>query len=248
MRARLANLGWVLLLAGTCAFAENGSHAPDLNTIVQRMQNAQLEDRANARAYTVRRDYQIFDKSQEPKAQIIASISFFPPDRKEAQIESSHGGMGEKVLRDVIAHETETASPKDTAKKDISPANYDFALLGTTTLNGRSCYLLGLKPRREDKELVKGQLWVDAETYHVLRMEGTPAKSPSWWIRDLYVLMSFGEIDGNWMPTFTRAVANVRFKGRYEMVARDLEYRAGSVHTAHRRHNPGILAGAAIQP
>ncbi|HYX52700.1 MAG TPA: hypothetical protein VE783_04565 [Candidatus Limnocylindrales bacterium] len=228
------------------ALAEAGSQKPDLPTILQRMQNAQLEDRANARAYTVRRDYQILDKSQEPKAQVIASISFFPPNRREAQIESSHGGMGEKVLRDVIAHETEPA--KEAAKKEISPANYSFELLGTAALDGRSCYLLGMKPLREDKELIKGQLWVDAETYHILRVEGSPAKSPSWWIRDLYVFMSFGEIDGNWMPTFTRAIANVRFKGRYEMVARDLEYRAGTVHTAHRRRNAGILAGAAIQP
>lgn len=246
MRARLGTFCCVLCFLALSAVAETGAAAPDLNTIVQRMQSAQLEDRANARAYTVRRDYQILDKSQEPKAQVIASISFFPPDRKEAQIESSHGGMGEKVLRDVIARETEPA--KEAAKKEISPANYQFELLGTTTLNGRSCYVLGMKPLREDKELLKGQIWIDAESYHLLRMEGSPAKSPSWWVRDLYILMSFGEVDGNWMPTFTRAVANIRFKGRYEMVARDLEYRAGTVHSAHRRRNPGILAGAAIQP
>jgi outer membrane lipoprotein-sorting protein len=246
VRVRLVNLVWVVCLATLSAAAETGNRVPDLNTIVQRMQSAQREDKASAKPYTVRRDYQILDKSQETKAQVIANISFFPPDRKEAQIESSHGGMGEKVLRDVIAHETQP--PRDAARTEITPSNYHFELRGTSTLNGRDCYLLGMKPLRDDKELIKGQMWVDAETYHVLRVEGTPAKSPSWWIRDLYILMSFGEIEGNWMPTFTKAIANVRFKGRYEMVAHDLEYRAGTVHTAHRRHSPGILAGSAIQP
>jgi len=37
--------------------------------------------------------------------------------------------------------------------------------------------------------------------------------------------MSFAEVDGMWLRTFTHAVADVRFKGKYVMESRDLEYR-----------------------
>jgi hypothetical protein len=64
---------------------------------------------------------------------------------------------------------------------------------------------------------------VDAENYHLLRLEGEPVKSPSWWIRDAYITMRFAEVDGRWMRTFTYAVANVRFRGIYVVESRNLE-------------------------
>jgi len=60
--------------------------------------------------------------------------------------------------------------------------------------------------------------------------------------------MSFTEVDGMWLRTFTHAVANVRFKGKYVMESRDLEYRFTQQTASRSRHNPAILAGSAINP
>ncbi|MGH9566161.1 MAG: hypothetical protein ACRD4F_17825, partial [Candidatus Angelobacter sp.] len=120
--------------------------------------------------------------------------------------------------------------------------------IGTEMVDGRRCYVLGLNPKRNDKNLVRGQAWVDAETYNIRKIEGKTAKSPSWWIHDVQILMSFAEIDGMWLRTFTRAVANVRFKGRYEMVSRDLEYLPVQQVVSHSNKRPEILAGAAFNP
>lgn len=207
---------------------------------------AQQGNQARVQAYTVKRDYQLLDKQEQPKAQVIASITFLPPDQKHYNIESSSGGMGGKVLRDIVQKETETS--KEDQHKEISPRNYDFQLAGEEMLDGRRCYVLALNPKREEKDLIRGKLWVDAADYRIHRLEGNPVKSPSWWIRDLHIFMSFADVNGMWLHTFTYAVADVRFKGRYVVQARDLEYH-GAVQTAspHRR-NPGILAGAAINP
>jgi hypothetical protein len=51
-----------------------------------------------------------------------------------------------------------------------------------------------------------------------------------------------------WLRTFTHAVADVRFKGKYVMVARDLEYRFTRQTASRSRRNPAILAGSAINP
>lgn len=234
----------ICLLSGM-AFAQANTTSPNVNAIIARMLAAQQENRAHAHPFTVKRGYLLLDKKEEPKAQVIANITVQPPDNKQFWIESSSGGSGEKVLREILNKETEP--PKDAQKKEISPDNYDFQLLGEQALDGRRCYLLGLNPKRDEKDLIRGKIWLDAASYNIVRIEGSPAKTPSWWIRDLYILMNFAEVDGMWLRTFTHAVANVRFKGRYVMEARDLEY-SSETATRSRSRNPGILAGFAVNP
>jgi Outer membrane lipoprotein-sorting protein len=243
---RFTYLGcFVCLLAGL-AGAQANVHPADANSIVQRMLAAQQENKARVRPFTIKRGYLLMDKKDEAKARVVANITVLPPDSKQYWIESSSGGMGEKVLRDILTKETEP--PKDAQKKALSPDNYTFQLLGEEAMDGRRCYVLSLNPRRDEKDLLRGKVWVDAETYNIHRIEGSPVKNPSWWIHDLYILMSFTEVDGMWMRTFTHAVANIRFKGKYVMESRDLEYRPAAQTASRSRRNPGILAGSALTP
>lgn len=210
------------------------------------MLRAQQENKAKVHPFTVKRGYLLLDKQDQQKAQVVAYITVLPPDSKQYNIESSSGGMGEKVLRDVLSKETE--SPRNAQRQELSLGNYDFELLGEEALDGRRCFLLSMNPRREEKDLLRGKLWVDAESYNIRRVEGSPAKNPSWWLHDLHILMSFTEVDGMWLRTFTHAVANVRFKGKYVMESRDLEYRFTQQTASRSRRNPAILAGSAINP
>jgi len=209
------------------------------------MVQVQHEDAARVHAFTVKRDYQILDRQRESKAKVVASITFVPPDQREYTIESAQGGIGERVLRDFLARENEhTAQPKH---KELGPENYNFSLTGSGMVDGRNCYILELLPKRQEKELLRGRAWVDSKTFQIRRVEGVPVKSPSWWVRDLYILMSFAEVDGMWLRTLTQATANIRFKGKYEMVVRDLEYHSapGEVVRNTRR---GLFADAVISP
>lgn len=228
------------------AAALAGEGPPDTQVIVERMLQAQRQNKARVRTFTVKRGYFLRDKQDQEKARIVARITNLPPGDRQYQVETGSGGIGEKVLRDILIKDA--ARPRDSERSELSPANYVFQFLGETQLEGRRCYLLRLSPLREEKDLLRGQVWVDAENYHVRRIEGSPVKTPSWWIRDLHVLMSFAEIDGMWLRTFTHAVANVRFKGRYVMEARDLEYGFDEQIASRPRPNPEILAGSVIDP
>jgi hypothetical protein len=224
---------------------------PDLQNIVSRMMQAQDQNRTSSRLITVKRDYQLLDKTYEQKARVVANVTYLPPDHKQYEVESSHGGMGEKILRDVLDHETEKKDARETARKEFSPDNYAFSLAGSEVLDGRRCFVLQMNPRHEDKDLLRGQVWVDAENFNIRKVEGNPSKSPSWWIRDLHILMSFSEVDGMWLRTFTQAVANVRFKGRFEMVARDLEYHPVEQNVVQNRvlrRRTSVITGAALTP
>jgi hypothetical protein len=244
--------GILAFLLAVVAIAQEKTTQPDANSIVNAMLKAQQENKTRVKPFTVKRDYLLFDKQDQEKARVVANISTLPPDGKEYQIESSSGGMGEKVLRDILTKETE--QPKDGDRKELTRTNYDFKLLGEEQVDGRRCYILSLNPRRDEKDLLRGRLWIDAETYNIRRLEGSPVKNPSWWLHDLNILMDFAEVDGMWLRTSMHAVANVRFKGKYVMEARDLEYRFAQQTayrqpvTRRRRANPAIFAGSALRP
>jgi Outer membrane lipoprotein-sorting protein len=237
---------FLFLILGIFAAAQESRPTPNTDIIVGRMMAVRQGNKAQVRSYTVKRDYQLLDKQEQPRAQVIATITYRPPNDKQYNIESSSGGIGGKVLRDILQKETEPN--KDAQRKELSPENYDFQLVGKEAIDGRNCYVLSISPRRDEKDMIRGKIWVDAENYNIHRIEGKTVKSPSWWIRDLYVLMTFASVDGMWLHTFTHAVADVRFKGKYVMESRDVEYGPIAPSTATRRKNPGILAGAAINP
>jgi hypothetical protein len=208
-------------MTAALAVAQTDEQRLSVNVIVARMTAVLQESRIRSRAFTVRRDYQLFDKKWESKAQVVARISFVPPDRVGYEVERSRGGIGEKILRDMLDREMEALH--EVSQRELSTRNYDFGLAGEETVEGRRCHVLTLHPKREERDLIRGRALVDAETYHLLRLEGEPVKSPSWWIRDLHITMRFGDVDGTWMRTLTHAVANVRFKGRYIVESRNLE-------------------------
>ncbi len=239
---------WIVLgMLAQVAGAQTGD-LPNVSNIVDQMLAALRENRKLLRPFTVKRQYQLLDKQSRPKAELVADITYRPPAQGQYRIESSSGGLGEKVLRDILAKETETA--QDSRHRELSRENYDFQFLREETLGGSRCYVLAMNPKREEKDLVRGQVWVDAQSYNIRRLEGKPVKSPSWWLRDSSILMTFAEVNGMWLRTATYAVANLRFKGRYTMVSRDVEYhapRATEDHRSEARKGVASLPGAAIR-
>jgi hypothetical protein len=212
---------WLVCMLAAMARAQADEQPLSVAVIVARMSAVLQEARIGSRAFTVRRDYQLFDKKWESKAQVVARIIFVPPDQMRYEVEQSRGGIGEKILRDMLDREMEALH--EVSHRELSIRNYDFSLAGEETVDGRRCHVLALHPKREERDLIRGRALVDAETYHVLRLEGEPVKSPSWLIRDLHITMRFADVDGTWMRTLTHAVANVRFRGRYVMESRNLE-------------------------
>ena len=205
--------------------AQSRGPVPAVETILNRMAQARAENRTRLRPYTVSRDYKLFGKErQTTKAEIIADVSFIPPDVKHYAIRQANGmGLGEKIVRQMLDHETDIV--KDYGSTDLTPDNYDFRFLHEDDLNGRHCYVLEMLPKRKGKTLLRGQIWVDATTYQLRRTEGEPGKAPSWWLRDSRIVLVYGDVGGMWLQTSSESTANVRFVGPHTMVAHDVEYK-----------------------
>jgi hypothetical protein len=176
------------------------------------------ENRDRLRAYVSERRYAVY-KSGEHKSDIRAAISFLPMEGKSFSILKSSGGMAEKVVRKALEKEVELTRQPEIS--ELTPANYHFSLLGAEVINGRHAYVLVLEPKRKSKDLLRGRAWVDTTTFQVQRVEGEPAKNPSWWIKELKLVLTFRNVDGMWLQTGSEADAHVRFAGRYQMLAQD---------------------------
>lgn len=223
----IGNIGKAALLAlfGTASVAF--AQAP-LQEIVSRVEQVQSDARNSIRPYSVTREYKLLKEGGQQDSKVVAEVNFVPPHKKDYQIQSTAGsGQGPKVVKKVLEHESEmTERWSETA---IVSDNYDFAFLGEESLRGRNCYLLQLTPKRESKELISGHAWVDAETYRVLKVSGTPSKSPSWWIKRVQITVEYGDVQGMWLQRSTSAQADVRVLGLRTLVSRDVSYRTGEV-------------------
>lgn len=220
---------WLVFLCLTVgmasAAAQIESSAPTAETIVARMARARTENRARFRPYVVTRNYKLFGKDEsKAKSEVVADVAFVPPDSKTYTLQGTDGsGLGKMIVRRMLAGEAEAT--KDYVSTDISAENYDFRYLRAEDLSGQRCYVLKLLPKRNENHLLRGDIWVDANTYLLRRFEGELAKAPSWWVRDVRVKFIYGEVGGMWLQTASEATANVRILGRSTMVSRDTGYR-----------------------
>jgi hypothetical protein len=227
-KAARQQASWLLFLylatGMASASAQTGSSVPAAQTIVVRMAQARAENRARFRPYLVTRDYKLFGKDEsKAKSEVIANVVFVPPDSKTYTIQGTDGsGLGKMIVRRMLASEADVT--KDYASTDISADNYDFRFVRAEQVSGQRCYVLAVLPRRDDKHLLRGDIWVDANTYLLRRFGGTLAKNPSWWVRDVRVTFVYGDVSGMWLQTSSEATANVRILGRSTMVSHDVKY------------------------
>ena len=198
--------------------------AAAMETIVGCMLQASIYNQTHFRFYTVTRQYELFgQKRDKTRARVIANVTFHPPDSKNYRIQGTEGSLiGERIVRLVL--DRETALAKDGGASVISQDNYNFQFLREEVAGGQRCYVLQLLPRRKDKNLLRGTIWVDADTYLIRRTEGEPQKSPSWWLRESHLVFVYAEVSGMWLPTASEFTAKVRLFGWSTILAHDLSY------------------------
>jgi hypothetical protein len=195
---------------------------PNLNSILDSMERIGDQNPALSRPYEVTREYKVFHADEpKPISDVTAQISFSPPDTKTFTITDAQGSPSGKII--VIAVlEQEVVSAKKGHQGDISRLNYDFVFLREQNFGVGPEYLLHIIPKRKEKGLLLGDIWVDAKTYRIRQIIGIPLKTP-FWINDLHIIVQFASVNGMWLPVSEDATANVRILGIYSLSGLDLE-------------------------
>lgn len=190
---------------------------PDLDLILQRIEDAQHQPPAQSRPYEVVREYKVFrGEDRRPTSEITAQIDFVPPDKKTFKIvQTSGNSWGAKIVRELLS--SETSSTRKEHSSEISQANYDFVFLRQQNFRDVPEYVFAIFPKRKDRYLLRGQIWVDVHSFRIRQIEGVPAKSPSFWLKNLHITLQYGELGGMWVPVTFDAIATVRFLGEFTL-------------------------------
>ena len=137
------------------------------------------------------------------------------------------------VIEKLLATEAEASRPGKAAENEIGPSNYLARLRGTEMVGGHDCFMLELTPKAKSKYLVTGTVWVDRQTYGVVRLSGTTAASVSMWVGTPQIVEDFRLIDGVWLPSHLVSTSTSMLLGESSLEIRFADYQvAGTVTTS----------------
>ena len=104
-----------------------------------------------------------------------------------------------------------------------------------------SSYILSVEPRTNNKLLYRGRIWVDAEDFAVKRIEGAPAKNPSFWTKETKIVQVYTKVGDFWLPASNRSTSAIRLGGQANFT---IDYQNYQITAATAVGTPDKLAGA----
>ena len=174
----------------------------------QRM--ARLRAYSSTRVYEV--DYKGFGGARHAKMTVVIHYQSF---QKAFTVVSEQGSklLLNRVVRKALESEQEATSDEMRRRSALNEENYSFQLLGHEMDAGRPMYVLRVLPKRKDKFLYDGKVWIDASDFAIARLEVQPAKNPSFWITSVIIEHRNAAFQGIWLPAANRSASKIRFGG-----------------------------------
>ena len=208
------------------AALQNAPPAPDADVIVERMMRADDIRRAALAGYTGMRRYRVENRRFNKRAEVTVRVSCQQAGAKTFEVvdESGSGFIRRRVIRKMLDAEREASTKGEREETRITPRNYDFFLVGTDITDGRSSYVLDIVPKTANRFLVRGRIWVDADEYAITRIEGSPAKNPSFWTSKIQVVHRYEKVGTFWLPVLNQSRAEVRIFGPTEVTIEYFDY------------------------
>ncbi|MGA9042154.1 MAG: hypothetical protein WB421_16605 [Terriglobales bacterium] len=200
--------------------------------VVSNLVRRNLERAHALRAYqgtrTYRLEYRGFPGSRT--AEMVVDVDYKSPATKEFTVRSESGSqlVIERVFKRLLQSEKEALSEENQRQVALNNDNYSFLLLGNEPKPGGSLYILSVEPRTKNKLLFRGKIWVDADDFAVVRMQGEPAKNPSFWIKDTEIEQVYSRVGDFWLPVSNRSNSAIRLGGHAVLTIDYRDYRITS--------------------
>ena len=205
---------------------EAGVQLPTGDEVVARMLARDNERQAALNGYTAARRYVLENRGHNKRAEMVVRVTCLSDGSKQFETISATGWGGARkfVFPRLLEAEVEAARPGVRERSRIIPENYTFEMVGTTLLGTRPAYMLSIVPRTANKYLTRGRIWIDAEEYAIVRIEGKPAKNPSFWIKSVQFVHTYDKRDSFWFPVSDRSVTDARIFGSTEVTIEYFDY------------------------
>ena len=215
-----------MLLCTTCALAAQVS-TPTADEVVANMYARDTQRESASGGYTGSREYVLENHRLQKRAQMQVRVSCDGTGTKHFEVTSEDGwkSASKHVLRQMLVTESDSSRPDTRPRNRVTLDNYTFRMIDAEPLDGRTAYVIEATPKRDDKSLFRGRIWVDREDYALARVEGEPAKSPSFWTKKVHFVQQYYKAGAYWFPMETTSETDARIFGTTDVSIRYFDYK-----------------------
>jgi len=200
------------------------------------LRSAALQQFEGKRIY--RMQYRGFPGSRD--AEMIVSFKFRAPSSKEFKVISESGSklIIDRVFKRLLEGEQEAANADNRRQTALTRENYNFELSGYENSSEGARYVLNLLPKTKNKFLYRGKVWIDAKDFAVVRIEGEPAKNPSFWIKKTDIAHRYVKVDNFWLPAENHTESIIRLGGKATLSIEYQDYKIIQANPIQASQNP----------
>ena len=230
----------VLCAAGALAAQDSAVNA---DQVVANMYAHDTLREAASGGYTGSREYVLQNHKMQKRARMTVGVACDQTGTKHFEVVSEDGwkSASKHVLRPMLATESDSSRPDMRPHTRVTADNYTFRIIDTEPLDGRTAYVIEAMPKRDDKSLFRGRIWVDTEDYALARVEGEPAKNPSFWTRKVHFVQQYHKAGPYWFPMVTTSETEARIFGTTDVSIRYFDYKPASDTPAQTTPNPSLM-------
>lgn len=227
MRVHLIFVSMLLLTGGALAAQDP---TPNADEVVAIMYSHDTQREAASGGYTGSREYVLENHRMQKSVRMQVRVTCDQTGTKHFEVLSENGwkSASKHVLRQMLTTESDSSNPDTRPRNRITSDNYTFRMIGTDRIEGRMNYVIEASPKREDKSLFRGRIWVDTEDYALARVEGEPAKNPSFWTRKVHFVQQYYKCGAYWFPMETTSETDARMFGTTDVSIRYFDYKPAS--------------------
>jgi hypothetical protein len=184
--------------------------------------------------YSAIRTYQIKNAEGKLAAKAVVRVSYEAPDKKTFDKTSEEGSaiVRHLVFDRLLQSEGESAAGREHHDSAITTSNYSFGPAGQEDVGPYHCFVFQAIPKRKDKYLFEGRIWVDAQDFAIVKIAGHPAKKPSFWINSADFVREYQKIDGFWLPYRDETSVDVKMYGLKIFTVDHQEYAVNAASAA----------------
>ena len=214
----------IVLAAATSAAAQTGDPLPSAEDVVAKMMQFDGQRQSELTGYTATRHYAAVNKSRH--AEMLVRVTCDSSGAKQFTIlsEAGSGSIRKHVFHKLLSEETEASRRGTRTSTRLIPDNYNFQMVGQETIETGPAYLLSVVPKTQNKYLIDGKIWVDANDYSIVRIEGQPARNPSFWVRSVHFVHTYQKVGSFWFASSTHTTSEIRIFGDSELIIENSDY------------------------
>jgi len=224
--------GLALSLLTTLASAQAGAALPPAGDVVAKMMQFDAQRQSELTGYTATRRYVAVNKNRH--AEMMVHVQCAKDGAKQFTVlsEEGSGSIRKHVFQKLLSEETEASRRGTRTGTRLIPANYEFQTVGQETLETGPAYVLEVLPRTPNKYLINGKIWVDGNDYSIVRIEGQPARNPSFWVHSVHFVHTYQKVGKFWFASSTDTTSEIRIFGESELTIENANYRLSSPDTS----------------